>query len=73
VIYRVPRRILGPKRDEIIGGGRQFHNEELHKLYSSSNKIRMIKSRKMGKADNVARMRAKRNAYRVLVGKPEGK
>jgi hypothetical protein len=35
--------------------------------------IRMIKSRRMRWAGNVARMREKRNAYRILVGKPEGK
>jgi hypothetical protein len=33
----------------------------------------MIKSRKVRWAGNVARMGAKRNAYRILVGKPEGK
>jgi hypothetical protein len=45
--------------------------EELHNFYSSPN--RMIKSRRTRWAGNVARMREKRNAYRVLVGKPEGK
>jgi hypothetical protein len=50
-----------------------MHNEELHSLYSSPNIIRMIKSRRMRWAEHVAPMRAKRNAYRVLVGKPEGK
>jgi hypothetical protein len=48
-------------------------NEELHNLYSSPGIIRMIKSRRMRWAEHVARMRAKRNAYRVLVGKPEEK
>jgi hypothetical protein len=33
----------------------------------------MLKSRRMRWAGNVARMRVKRNAYRILVGKPEGK
>jgi hypothetical protein len=33
----------------------------------------MIKSRRMKWAGHVARMRAKRNAYRILVGNPEGK
>jgi hypothetical protein len=69
---RVLRRIFGPKRDEVTGGWRQLHNEELHKLYSSPSIIRMIKSRRMRWAGHVARMGAKRNAYRILVGNPEG-
>jgi hypothetical protein len=42
---RVLRRIFGPKRDEVTGGWRKLHNEELHNLYSSPSIIRMIKSR----------------------------
>jgi hypothetical protein len=41
------RRIFGPKRDEVMGGWRKLHNEELRDLYSSSNIIRIIKSRRM--------------------------
>jgi hypothetical protein len=37
---RVLRRISGPKRDEIIGGWRKMHNEKVHNLYSSPNKVR---------------------------------
>jgi hypothetical protein len=44
-----------------------------HKGYSSPSIIRIIKSRRMRWVDHVARMREKRNAYRLLVGKPEGK
>jgi hypothetical protein len=40
-------RIFGPKRDEIIGGWRKVHNDELHNLYCSPNIIRMIKSRRI--------------------------
>jgi hypothetical protein len=69
----VLRRIFGPKRGEVTGGGRKLHNEELHKLYSSPSIIRMIKSRTMSWAEHVARMGEKRNAYRILVGKSEGK
>jgi hypothetical protein len=41
-------------------------------LYSSPNIIRMIKSRRMRWAGQVAWMGETRNAYRILVGKPEG-
>jgi transcription termination factor 2 len=50
-----------------------MHNEELHNLYSSLSIIRMIKSRRMRWAGHVARMGEKRNAYRIFMGKPEGK
>jgi hypothetical protein len=44
---RLLRRIFGPKRDEMVGGWRKLHNEELHNLYSSPSIIRMIESRRM--------------------------
>jgi hypothetical protein len=69
---RVLRRIFGP-RDEVTGEWRKLHNEELRDLYSSPSIIRIFKSRRMGWAGHVAQMRTKRNAYRLLVGKPEGK
>jgi hypothetical protein len=53
---RVLRRIFGPKRDEVTGGWRKLHNEELHNLYSSPSIIRMIKSRRMRWAGHVVRM-----------------
>jgi hypothetical protein len=52
---------------------RKLHNEELRDLYSSPSIIRIIKPRRMRWAGHVARMREKRNAYGLLVGKPEGK
>jgi hypothetical protein len=70
---RVLRRIFGPKRDEMTGDLRKLHNEELHNLYSSPNIINMIKSRMIRWAEHAARIGEKRNAYRILVGKPEGK
>jgi hypothetical protein len=70
---RVLRRIFGPKRDEVTGEWRKLHNEELHGLYSSPSIIRIIKSRRMRWSGHVARMREKRKAYRLLVGKPEGR
>jgi hypothetical protein len=63
-------RIFAPKRDEVTGGLRKLHKAELHNLYSSPNIIRMIKSRTMRWVGHVARMEEKRNAYRMLVGKP---
>jgi hypothetical protein len=53
---RVLRRIYGPKRDEVTGGWRKLHNEELHNLYSSPSIIRMIKSRRMRWVGHVSRM-----------------
>jgi hypothetical protein len=44
---RMLRRIFGPERDEVTGGWRKPHNEELHNLYSSPSTIRVIKSRRM--------------------------
>jgi hypothetical protein len=41
--------------------------------YFSPNIIRIIKSRRMGCVGHVARMRETKNAYRILMGKPEGK
>jgi hypothetical protein len=70
---RMLRRIFGPKRDELIGEWRKLHNEELHDLYSSPSIIRKMKSRRMIWAGHVARIREKRNVYRLLVGKPEGR
>jgi hypothetical protein len=70
---RVLRRIFGPKRDEVTGEWRKLHNEELRDLYSSPSIIKIIKSRRMRWAGHVAQMGEKRNAYRLFVGKPEGK
>jgi hypothetical protein len=70
---RVLRRIFRPKRDEVTGEWKKFHDEELRDLYCSPSIIGVIKSRRMRLAGHVARMGEKRNAYRLLVGKPEGK
>jgi hypothetical protein len=70
---RVLRRIFGPKRDGGAGGWRKLHNKELHNLYPSPSIIRIIKPRRMRWAGHVARMGEKRNIYRILVGKPDGK
>jgi hypothetical protein len=70
---KVLRRIFWPKRDEVTGGRRKLHNKVFRDLYSSPSIIRIIKSRRMRWAGHVARMGQKRNTYRLLVGKPEGK
>jgi hypothetical protein len=62
------RRIFGPKRDEMTGHWRKLHNVKLCNFYSSPSIIRIIKSRRMRWAGNVARMGEKRNACRILVG-----
>jgi hypothetical protein len=69
----VLRRIFGPKRDEVTGGWRKLHNEELHGLYSSPSIVRVIKARRMRLAGHVARMGKVRGAYNILVGRPEGR
>jgi len=53
---RVLRRIFGPKRDDVTGNWRKHHNEELNDLYTTSNIIRAIKSRRMRWAGHVAPM-----------------
>ena len=69
----VLRRILGPWRDEVTGEWRRLHNEELNDLDSSPNNVRVIKSRRMRWAGQVARIVVERGVYRILVGRPEGR
>jgi hypothetical protein len=57
----------------VTGGWRKLHNEELRDLYSWPRIIRIIKSKRMRWAGHVARIGEKRNAYRLLVRKPEGR
>jgi hypothetical protein len=52
----MPRKIFGPKRDEVTGVWRKLHNEELHNFYSSPSIIIRIKTRRMRWAGHVARM-----------------
>jgi hypothetical protein len=51
---RALRRIFGWKRDEVTGGWRKLHDEELHNLYPSPNIIKMIKLKRMRWAGHVA-------------------
>jgi hypothetical protein len=70
---RVLRRIFEPKRDEVTGGWRKLHNEELHGLYSSPSIVRVIKARRMRWVGHVACIGEVRGAYNILVGRPEGR
>ena len=67
------RRIFGPRREEVKGEWRRLHNEGLNDLYSSPNIVRVIKSRRTRWTGHVAHMGEERGAYRVLVGKAEGR
>jgi hypothetical protein len=72
-VNRVLRKIFELKRNEVMGDWRKLYNEEHHNLYCLPNINRRIKLRRMKWTEHVARMRKNRNAYRILVGKPEGK
>jgi hypothetical protein len=67
------RRIFGIKGDEVTGTWVRLYNEELNDLYSSPNMIWVIKSRRMSWMGHVACMGDRRSAYRVLVGRAEGR
>jgi hypothetical protein len=69
----VLRRIFRPQRDKVTGEWRRLHNKELYAMYSSPIIIRAIKLRRLGWAGHVARIGDSRGAYRILVGKPEGR
>jgi hypothetical protein len=62
-----------PKREEVVGGWRKLHNEELCNLYASPNIIRVIRSRKIRWSGNVARVGDVRNVYNNIVRKIEEK
>jgi hypothetical protein len=70
---RVLKGMFGPKKEEGNEGCRKLHNDKVYSSYFSSDIIRMIKSRRMRWTGHVARLEKKRNAYKVLFGKPEGK
>jgi len=65
----VLRRIFGTKREEMAGGWRRLHNEELHNFYASPNVVRVIKTRGIRWAGNVASMVKVRSAFKILFRK----
>jgi hypothetical protein len=67
---KVSRRMFGQKKDEVSGDWRKLHNEELHKLYSSSSIITLVKSSRIRWAGRVTRMRTEMIDYRSFMGKP---
>jgi hypothetical protein len=69
---RVLRRMFGPKKDEVTGNWRRLHKKELYAV-CSPDIFPVITSRIMRWAGNIARMGARRGAYKVLVGRPEGR
>jgi hypothetical protein len=68
----VLRRIFVPKRDEVTGGWRKLHDEELNDLYSLPSIIRMIKSRRVRWAGHLARM-SRVGTHMLLVGRQKRK
>jgi hypothetical protein len=67
----VSRRIFGPRRDELTKDWRKLHKEELTDLYSSTNILRVNKSRRLKWAGHITRMGERRDSYTFFVGKPE--
>jgi hypothetical protein len=61
------RKIFGPKREEVTGEWRRLHNKKLCDLYFLQNMIWVIKSGRIWNTED------RRAAYRVLVGRPDGK
>jgi hypothetical protein len=70
---RVLRRIFEPKMDEVTGEWKSLHSDELYDLYFSPNIIRVIKSRIMRWVGHVALMGERKGAYRILIGRLEGR
>jgi len=69
----VLRKVFEPKRDEVTADWKTLHNAKLHKLYSSTISLQVMKSRKRQWAVHVALMWDRRVACRVVVEKSEGK
>jgi hypothetical protein len=68
----VIRKLFGPQKDEVTGGLRKLHFEELHNLYSSPDVITVIEKRNIRWAGHVSPME-RLNMHTEFVAKPEGK
>jgi hypothetical protein len=68
---RMPRKVFGSKREEVIRECSQLHNEIFDDLYPSGNNITVIRFGKIKGAGHVSRKRQMRIGYKVLVGMPE--
>ena len=69
----VLKRTFWPKWYKVTGEWRKLHNVEHNYLYVSPNTFRVIKTRRMRRTGHVASMEERKVAFKVLVGKPEGK
>jgi len=69
----VPRKIIGTKEDKVTGTWRILHNEELYNLNPSPNIIGVITSIRIRLVLHVASMGNRKSAYRILVGRRDGK
>jgi hypothetical protein len=67
------RKIFGHEREKVTGDWRKLHNDGLHAFYPSPDSIRAMEPVMMSWAMHVARRGEKRNAYRVLLRKPDEK
>jgi hypothetical protein len=67
------RRIFGPKRNDVKGGWRKLHTDEIPNLCSYPSIIRMMKARKMKLAGYVVHITEMKNACKILVEIREGK
>jgi hypothetical protein len=70
---RVSTGLFVPKRAEVTRDWRKLHNKELNDLYSSPSIVCMIKSERLRRTGRVARIAARRDVYRILMEKPEGR
>jgi hypothetical protein len=69
----VLRRIFGPKGEEVAGGWRRLHHEELHNLYALRNIITVMKPRRMRWLGRVVRRGEMRNAFKFLSENVKGR
>jgi len=68
---RVLRNISGPESDKVTVEWRRPHNKELYNLYSTTNTMWVIKSRRMNWMGQAKHMGKRRGTYQVLEGKPK--